>query len=65
MPNFILLSLSNRFSVDERSIVSHLFNEWAKKQAFQDPKRLLDKVDENYTVLTIDFLIFNWSQCEW
>ncbi|CAB4271156.1 unnamed protein product [Prunus armeniaca] len=33
-----------RFSVDERSIVSHLFNEWAKKQAFQDPKRLLDKV---------------------
>ncbi|KAK9913952.1 hypothetical protein M0R45_037751 [Rubus argutus] len=28
----------------ERSIISHLFNEWAKKQAFQHPKRLLDKV---------------------
>lgn len=33
-----------RFCVDERSIISHLFNEWAKKQAFQHPKRLLDKV---------------------
>ncbi|RXH94807.1 hypothetical protein DVH24_024491 [Malus domestica] len=33
-----------RFGVEERSIISHLFNDWAKKQAFQDPKRLLDKV---------------------
>ncbi|KAM1020490.1 hypothetical protein ACFX14_041755 [Malus domestica] len=33
-----------RFSVDERSIISHVFNDWAKKQAFQDPKRLLDKI---------------------
>ncbi|PON60028.1 DNA helicase [Parasponia andersonii] len=33
-----------RFNVEERSIVSHIFHQWAKKQAFQDPKRLLDKV---------------------
>ncbi|KAG4908274.1 hypothetical protein JHK84_056800 [Glycine max] len=33
-----------RFSVENRSIVSHLFHQWAKKKAFQDPKRLLDKV---------------------
>nr|XP_028960782.1 ATP-dependent DNA helicase SRS2-like protein At4g25120 [Malus domestica] len=33
-----------RFSVDERSIFSHVFNDWAKKEAFQDPKRLLDKI---------------------
>ncbi|XP_052731014.1 ATP-dependent DNA helicase SRS2-like protein At4g25120 isoform X2 [Vigna angularis] len=32
-----------RFSVEDRSIVSHLFHQWAKKKAFQDPKRLLDK----------------------
>ncbi|CAJ1976559.1 unnamed protein product [Sphenostylis stenocarpa] len=35
---------SNEFSVEDRSIVSHLFHQWAKKKAFQDPKRLLDKV---------------------
>ncbi|RDX92918.1 ATP-dependent DNA helicase SRS2-like protein, partial [Mucuna pruriens] len=33
-----------RFSVEDRSIVSHLFHQWAKMKAFQDPKRLLDKV---------------------
>ncbi|XVE63827.1 hypothetical protein DITRI_Ditri07aG0051700 [Diplodiscus trichospermus] len=33
-----------RFGVEERSIISHLFHQWAKKQAFQEPKRLLDKV---------------------
>ncbi|XP_062092243.1 ATP-dependent DNA helicase SRS2-like protein At4g25120 [Humulus lupulus] len=33
-----------RFDVEERSIVSHVFHQWAKKKAFQDPKRLLDKV---------------------
>ncbi|XP_010555600.1 PREDICTED: ATP-dependent DNA helicase SRS2-like protein At4g25120 isoform X2 [Tarenaya hassleriana] len=33
-----------RFDVEDRSIVSHLFHNWAKKQAFQEPKRLLDKV---------------------
>ncbi|CAN1798741.1 ATP-dependent DNA helicase SRS2-like protein At4g25120 [Linum perenne] len=33
-----------RFAVEERSIVSHLFHQWAKKQAFKTPKRLLDKV---------------------
>ncbi|XP_043723434.1 ATP-dependent DNA helicase SRS2-like protein At4g25120 isoform X2 [Telopea speciosissima] len=33
-----------RFSVEDRSIVSRLFHQWATKKAFQDPKRLLDKV---------------------
>ncbi|KAJ1405099.1 UvrD-like helicase, ATP-binding domain [Sesbania bispinosa] len=33
-----------RFNVEDRSVVSHLFHQWAKKKAFQDPKRLLDKV---------------------
>ncbi|XP_048325461.2 ATP-dependent DNA helicase SRS2-like protein At4g25120 [Ziziphus jujuba] len=33
-----------RFRVEERSIISHVFHQWAKKQAFQDPKRLLDKI---------------------
>ncbi|KAG1354352.1 ATP-dependent DNA helicase SRS2-like protein [Cocos nucifera] len=34
-----------RFNIEERSIVSYLFHQWAKKQAFQHPKRLLDKVN--------------------
>ncbi|KAE8056866.1 hypothetical protein FH972_013602 [Carpinus fangiana] len=33
-----------RFSVEDRLVISHLFHKWAKKQAFQNPKRLLDKV---------------------
>ncbi|XP_059666899.1 ATP-dependent DNA helicase SRS2-like protein At4g25120 [Cornus florida] len=33
-----------RFSVEDRACVSHLFHQWAKKPAFQDPKRLIDKV---------------------
>ncbi|ESQ54792.1 hypothetical protein EUTSA_v10024258mg [Eutrema salsugineum] len=33
-----------RFDVEVRSVVSHLFHTWAKKQAFQEPKRLIDKV---------------------
>ncbi|KAI4351193.1 hypothetical protein L6164_005572 [Bauhinia variegata] len=33
-----------RFTIEDRSVVSHLFHQWAKKKAFQDPKRLLDKV---------------------
>ncbi|CAE6178057.1 unnamed protein product [Arabidopsis arenosa] len=33
-----------RFDVEVRSVVSHLFHNWAKKQAFQEPKRLIDKV---------------------
>ena len=41
---FVLCICQYRFNVDERSIVSHVFHKWAKKQAFQDPKRLLDKV---------------------
>ncbi|KAI8564470.1 hypothetical protein RHMOL_Rhmol03G0183900 [Rhododendron molle] len=37
-------SFLKRFSVEERAVVSHLFHQWAKKPAFQDPRRLLDKV---------------------
>ncbi|KAG6649008.1 hypothetical protein CIPAW_07G183200 [Carya illinoinensis] len=37
-------SFLRRFSVEDRSVISHLFHQWAKKQAFQNPKRLLDKV---------------------
>ncbi|KAK2988926.1 hypothetical protein RJ640_026194, partial [Escallonia rubra] len=33
-----------RFGTEERAVVSHLFHQWAKKPAFQDPKRLLGKV---------------------
>ncbi|XP_074372671.1 ATP-dependent DNA helicase SRS2-like protein At4g25120 [Apium graveolens] len=33
-----------RFSTEDRSVVSHLFHQWAKKAAFQEPKRLIDKV---------------------
>nr|GMD02172.1 ATP-dependent DNA helicase SRS2-like protein At4g25120 [Ipomoea batatas]GME18267.1 ATP-dependent DNA helicase SRS2-like protein At4g25120 [Ipomoea batatas] len=33
-----------RFSTEDRAVVSHLFHKWAKKPAFQDPKRLLSKV---------------------
>ncbi|XP_058207484.1 ATP-dependent DNA helicase SRS2-like protein At4g25120 isoform X2 [Rhododendron vialii] len=37
-------SFLKRFNVEERGVVSHLFHQWAKKPAFQDPRRLLDKV---------------------
>lgn len=37
-----------RFDVDDRSVVSHLFHQWAKRQAFKDPKRLLGKVNISY-----------------
>ncbi|KAF8700866.1 hypothetical protein HU200_034232 [Digitaria exilis] len=33
-----------RFDIDDRSVVSHIFHQWGKKQAFQNPKRLLDKI---------------------
>ncbi|KAI5013725.1 hypothetical protein ZWY2020_040611 [Hordeum vulgare] len=33
-----------RFEIDDRAVVSHIFHHWAKKQAFQIPKRLLDKI---------------------
>uniref|UniRef100_A0A0D9WZ01 DNA 3'-5' helicase n=1 Tax=Leersia perrieri TaxID=77586 RepID=A0A0D9WZ01_9ORYZ len=33
-----------RFEIDDRAVVSHIFHQWAKKQAFQNPKRLLDKI---------------------
>ncbi|KAG2637120.1 hypothetical protein PVAP13_2NG501100 [Panicum virgatum] len=34
-----------RFDIDDRSVVSHIFHHWGKKQAFQNPKRLLDKIN--------------------
>ncbi|KAA8539746.1 hypothetical protein F0562_026438 [Nyssa sinensis] len=37
-------SFLRRFSVEDRATVSHLFHQWAKKPAFQDPKRLVDKI---------------------
>ncbi|KAL8199775.1 hypothetical protein R6Q57_013343 [Mikania cordata] len=33
-----------RFSSEERATISHLFHHWAKKAAFKEPKRLLDKI---------------------
>ncbi|KAK3033215.1 hypothetical protein RJ639_033095 [Escallonia herrerae] len=33
-----------KLGTEERAVVSHLFHQWAKKPAFQDPKRLLGKV---------------------
>ncbi|KMZ66201.1 hypothetical protein ZOSMA_2G02110 [Zostera marina] len=37
-------SFLKRFNVENRSTVSLIFNQWAKKPVFQNPKRLLDKV---------------------
>nr|XP_027104056.1 ATP-dependent DNA helicase SRS2-like protein At4g25120 isoform X3 [Coffea arabica] len=37
-------SFLRRFHVDDRGAVSQLFHQWAKKPAFHDPKRLLNKV---------------------
>ncbi|KAH9605981.1 hypothetical protein KSS87_012166 [Heliosperma pusillum] len=33
-----------RFDVGDRGQVSRIFHQWAKKKAFQNPKRLLDKI---------------------
>ncbi|KAJ8513401.1 hypothetical protein OPV22_003835 [Ensete ventricosum] len=33
-----------RFNLEERSIVSSLFHQWAKRSAFHHPNRLLDKI---------------------
>ncbi|PHT52496.1 ATP-dependent DNA helicase SRS2-like protein [Capsicum baccatum] len=33
-----------RFNAEDRAVVSHLFHQWAKKPAFQEPQRLLKKV---------------------
>lgn len=33
-----------RFNAEDRTVVSHLFHQWAKKPAFQEPQRLLKKV---------------------
>ncbi|CAN1215879.1 ATP-dependent DNA helicase SRS2-like protein At4g25120 [Linum perenne] len=44
-PSRFLKEIPNHLrEIQERSIVSHLFHQWAKKQAFKTPKRLLDKV---------------------
>jgi hypothetical protein len=40
----LILYLFYRFDIDDRSVVSHIFHHWGKKQAFQNPKRLLEKV---------------------
>ncbi|KAK8964959.1 hypothetical protein KSP40_PGU019956 [Platanthera guangdongensis] len=45
MPDSFGNEFLKSFSIDERLIVSHLFHHWAKKRAFQHPKRLLDKVN--------------------
>nr|XP_010318187.1 ATP-dependent DNA helicase SRS2-like protein At4g25120 [Solanum lycopersicum] len=34
-----------RFNAEDRTVVSHLFHHWAKKPAFQEPRRLLKKVE--------------------
>ncbi|XP_065034700.1 ATP-dependent DNA helicase SRS2-like protein At4g25120 isoform X1 [Musa acuminata AAA Group] len=36
--------LKSRFNLEERSIVSSLFHQWAKRPAFHHPNRLLDKI---------------------
>ncbi|KAL5728448.1 hypothetical protein ACHQM5_001529 [Ranunculus cassubicifolius] len=33
-----------RFNVENRAMISHLFHQWARKKAFEDPKRLLNKI---------------------
>uniref|UniRef100_A0A803N937 DNA 3'-5' helicase n=1 Tax=Chenopodium quinoa TaxID=63459 RepID=A0A803N937_CHEQI len=38
-------SFLKKFNVEDRALVSRIFHQWAKKKAFQDPKRLLDKVN--------------------
>lgn len=45
MPDSFGNDFLKSFNIDERLIVSHLFHQWAKKRAFQHPKRLLDKVN--------------------
>ncbi|XP_048493417.1 ATP-dependent DNA helicase SRS2-like protein At4g25120 isoform X2 [Beta vulgaris subsp. vulgaris] len=37
-------SFLKKFNVDDRGLVSRLFHQWAKKKAFQAPRRLLAKV---------------------
>lgn len=40
-----------RFNMEARSTVAALFNTWAKKPAFQDPKRLLSKVNRQLCMM--------------
>ena len=41
------------FNVEARSTIASIFHSWAKKPAFQDPKRLLDKVNLQLVVIYI------------
>ncbi|XP_075485435.1 ATP-dependent DNA helicase SRS2-like protein At4g25120 isoform X1 [Primulina tabacum] len=41
---FYSSSFLKRFNTENRAVVSHLFHQWAKKPAFREPKRLLNKV---------------------
>ncbi|KAL2539989.1 P-loop containing nucleoside triphosphate hydrolase superfamily protein [Abeliophyllum distichum] len=42
--NCIDSNFLRRFNTEGRAVVSRLFHQWAKKPAFHDPKRLLNKV---------------------
>ncbi|KAK6121907.1 hypothetical protein DH2020_044349 [Rehmannia glutinosa] len=44
LENYSSSNFLKRFSAEDRAVVSHLFHQWAKKPAFHDPKRLLNKV---------------------
>ena len=44
------------FRTEDRAVVSHLFHQWAKKAAFQDPKRLLDKVSFSHLFFIFSFV---------
>ncbi|KAK4487490.1 hypothetical protein RD792_005868, partial [Penstemon davidsonii] len=41
--NYNSSNFLKRFNTEDRAVVSHLFHKWAKKPAFHDPKRLLNK----------------------
>ncbi|XP_071934339.1 ATP-dependent DNA helicase SRS2-like protein At4g25120 isoform X2 [Coffea arabica] len=59
-------SFLRRFHVDDRGAVSQLFHQWAKKPAFQDPKRLLNKVgfviDERLRAKKSNRKVLKWEQ---
>ncbi|KZV24457.1 ATP-dependent DNA helicase srs2-like [Dorcoceras hygrometricum] len=42
--SFYTSNFLKRFNTENRAVVSHLFHQWAKKPAFHEPKRLLNKV---------------------
>lgn len=62
LTNVDLYNSYNRFSSEERSTVSHIFHQWAKKAAFKEPKRLLDKVPAHpYSCLIAFSLLFYFT----